>query len=114
MNDNIDLTENRDFQKRGIPSSILSKNRDRKLNNSIFKGNLDIKLCIEIDTENEHGAFTQGDRDRRKFYKEVCNFGCYCERCGRNNKFPWDKFETGLCPQCDEEMDIEVNRLWRS
>ncbi len=104
MKTNVDLTEDLVFQKNKLRTSRL-KNKDVpvQMQNKVF---LDIDNCINIDTEREKNAVTQGNKYRRQFYKEI-SVGFICCRCGKNLSYlPWlDRY--GLCPECQRALNLQ-------
>ena len=42
------------------------------------------------------------------------NPDCFCERCGRKKKYPWEDFSKLLCPKCERYLESEMNTIpWR-
>lgn len=42
------------------------------------------------------------------------NPGCFCERCGRKKKYPWEDFSRLLCPECEKYLESEMRAIpWR-
>lgn len=106
MKRNIDLTIDFDFRKRQVHSVNLSSECGNISLNRIIKQRnvVDIPYCISNDIEyHQRGGIIQGDKYRRDFIKTT-SYNIYCERCGRQQKYPWEKFY-GLCPQCDKILE---------
>jgi len=113
MKSNIDLTANLDFAK---PTRFSFRNTywntGNVLGKKINKDIADINYCITFDIEHhQHGGIIQGNRHRRE-YMATCNeIISYCERCGRHKKYPWENFNSLLCPQCNNILDYQMNRV---
>ena len=130
MKSNIDLTENFDFAIPRRASTSSSSRAFRNLENSIAmwtasynksigkylsKYILDIPYCINEDIEHKQsGGLVQGNGNRRKFMEYENNPGCFCERCGRKQKYPWEDFSKLLCPECEKYLESEMRAIpWR-
>ena len=76
---------------------------------------LDIPYCINEDIEHKQsGGLVQGNGNRRKFMEYENNPGCFCERCGRKKKYPWEDFSRLLCPKCEKYLESEMRAIpWR-
>ena len=130
MKSNIDLTENFDFAIPRRASTSSSSRTFRNLEDSIVmwtasykksigkylsKYILDIPYCINEDIEHKQsGGLVQGNGNRRKFMEYENNPDCFCERCGRKKKYPWEDFSKLLCPKCEKYLEREMNTMpWR-
>lgn len=112
MRANIDLTENRDFQKFKVGTEI-GFNSD--IRDSLIKRGFNIRsfvfpFSVEDYLSNNENLFNVGNREdleRAKFYK---GFEDTCERCGFTfSKRPWHRVY-GLCKDCDDGLEEEFSR----
>lgn len=98
MNQRIDLTENRDFNKRKLKNNnaINFKNKFHKLNkNKIYT----IKELLYSDIKDENDYFVYETQ--------------HCDRCGKLiSRYPWNIRST-LCEHCNyvymKEKNIRIN-----
>ena len=130
MKSNIDLTENFDFAipRRASTSSssrvfrnleistvMWTASYNKSIGKYLSKYILDIPYCINEDIEHKQsGGLVQGNGNRRKFMEYENNSGCFCERCGRKKKYPWEDFSRLLCPKCEKYLESEMRAIpWR-
>ena len=130
MKSNIDLTENFDFAipRRASTSSssrvfrnleistvMWTPSYNKSIGKYLSKYILDIPYCINEDIEHKQsGGLVQGNGNRRKFMEYENNPGCFCERCGRKKKYPWEDFSRLLCPKCEKYLESEMRAIpWR-
>lgn len=100
MKSNVDLTENRDFNKHSFYNSISWRERTHKKIQNIF-GDL-----IEENFYKDSSFVLQGNK-RERYYKKLTNSfgdGICCDRCGRNI-YPYEN--DTLCMVCREMLRLD-------
>ena len=101
MKSNVDLTENRDFNKHAFYNSIFWRERiytQKKQN--IFGDLIEENLC------KDSSLVLQGNK-RERYYKKLTNSfndGICCDRCGRNI-YPYEN--DTLCKVCREMLQLD-------
>lgn len=99
MKRNIDLTQNRDFQRKNDRQMLFPYQRLSSLYRLIMKDK------IKEDIPKDKWGIYQGnmmDRFSKKMSKDY-NLGLTCERCGKK-LFPY--YKLSLCNKCDLEISL--------
>ena len=112
MRENIDLTENRDFQRHTL-KSVCFKPIDALSTQSIrsyYEGVFDV-LNDTYYTEKDTGAIKQGNGEERRSKNWCQEFGMgnYCDCCGVEIK-PY--YNNSLCEKCDNRSSISTNEIF--
>lgn len=113
MRNNIDLTENRDFEDERVThvnmlNSIKYVSRDKNLFHEMI-GIDDSSLSID-GVENQ--LIITGDKEERLWKKKrmIYNLSATCARCGLEfSRKPYLKTDFGLCFSCDNLLEKEVS-----
>lgn len=120
MNENIDLTENRDFRTPSpvdettqfLTQYIWGKFPWSKQQFRTIKSDDDLDLSSESFSPIPLG---DGEQRRSRKYIENAVSSAMCDRCGKPvQKFPWELREC-LCVKCEQDLGFEfgVNRIFK-
>ena len=120
MNENIDLTENRDFRTpapvdettKFLTQYIWGKFPWSKQQFQTVKSDEDLGISSELFSPIPLG---DGEQRRNRKYIENAVSSEMCDRCGKPvQRFPWELREC-LCVECNRDLEIEfgANRIFQ-
>ena len=101
MKRNVDLTDNRDFQK--IKQSPLNLSVHRVLKKSVFPWSTEARVKSGDLSQSE--IILTGNAMQRKQKRESNAFDLSCQCCGRKDSFYQTITKSTLCKVCDELLE---------